>query len=371
MNRNLCRSFATAVLVCAAGIPLSASAEEMTSDVSVRSQEGLDIAADATEPADSKSFELIPENSQLIELDAFADPSMPSEVTALQERDAAVELQRAAQGEVTDPVEVEAAELPDIVDITAHDLDGVRVAILSVDSLPVLTFVEEASDVASTPKDNAESESDVDGVAVDSIVRAEEAARQIGEFYQSEADADAIRVRWETELEEYVVSLDGETLVLINDDTQYFNTTGNHSVDALQATNRLRALLGGATPLREVEGRPPEPEPEPEAVVEDNWGVSSVFSGQASWYGPGFHGRHTASGEVFNQNAMTAAHRTLPFGTRVRVTNLSNNRQVVVRINDRGPFSRGRVIDLSAAAAREIGLQRAGVGPVRVEVLSD
>ncbi|MEO0490176.1 MAG: septal ring lytic transglycosylase RlpA family protein, partial [Cyanobacteria bacterium J06659_2] len=87
------------------------------------------------------------------------------------------------------------------------------------------------------------------------------------------------------------------------------------------------------------------------------------------WYGPGFHGRRSASGEVFNQNAMTAAHRTLPFGTQVRVTNLATNQQVVVRINDRGPFSRGRIIDLSAGAARQIGLMNMGVGPVRVEVL--
>jgi rare lipoprotein A len=111
-------------------------------------------------------------------------------------------------------------------------------------------------------------------------------------------------------------------------------------------------------------------EPEPEVAVQ-NWNVSSVFTGRASWYGPGFHGRRTASGEVFNQNALTAAHRTLPFGTRVRVVNVSNHREVVVRINDRGPFTGGRVLDLSAEAARAIGLDRAGVGPVRVEVLSD
>lgn len=73
----------------------------------------------------------------------------------------------------------------------------------------------------------------------------------------------------------------------------------------------------------------------------------------ASWYGPGFHGRKTASGERFNQHAMTAAHKTLPFGTKVRVT--YKGRSVIVRINDRGPFTRGRTIDLSKAAARAIG----------------
>ncbi|MEA1834648.1 septal ring lytic transglycosylase RlpA family protein [Methylobacterium durans] len=79
-------------------------------------------------------------------------------------------------------------------------------------------------------------------------------------------------------------------------------------------------------------------------------------SGVASWYGPGFQGRRTANGERFNTHAMTAAHRTLPFGTRVRVTNRTNGRSVVVRINDRGPFVGGRVIDLSNASARALGV---------------
>lgn len=78
--------------------------------------------------------------------------------------------------------------------------------------------------------------------------------------------------------------------------------------------------------------------------------------GEASWYGPGFHGRRTANGEVFNTHALTAAHRTLPFGTKVRVVNEKTGRSVVVRINDRGPFARGRVIDLAQAAARQIGM---------------
>ena len=76
----------------------------------------------------------------------------------------------------------------------------------------------------------------------------------------------------------------------------------------------------------------------------------------ASWYGPGFHGRRTASGESFNANALTAAHRSLPFGSRVRVVNQRNGRSVVVRINDRGPYAHGRLIDLSRAAAQIIGL---------------
>lgn len=97
--------------------------------------------------------------------------------------------------------------------------------------------------------------------------------------------------------------------------------------------------------------------------------IASSFSGKASWYGPGFHGRLTANGERYNQNAMTAAHKHLRFGTRVRVTNLNNGRSVVVRINDRGPFVKGRVIDLSAAAARSLNMMHSGVVPVTVKIL--
>jgi rare lipoprotein A len=89
--------------------------------------------------------------------------------------------------------------------------------------------------------------------------------------------------------------------------------------------------------------------------------------GRASWYGPGFHGRRTASGERFDQNRLTAAHRKLPLGTRVTVTNLANGRSVRVEINDRGPYIRGRMLDLSKAAARRLGMVRDGVVRVRIE----
>lgn len=89
--------------------------------------------------------------------------------------------------------------------------------------------------------------------------------------------------------------------------------------------------------------------------------------GEASWYGPNFVGRPTANGETFDPSRLTAAHRTLPFDTQVRVTNLDNGRSVLVRINDRGPFARGRVIDLSRAAGEAIGLIATGVAPVRIE----
>jgi len=93
------------------------------------------------------------------------------------------------------------------------------------------------------------------------------------------------------------------------------------------------------------------------------------FEGVASWYGPGFAGRRTASGEVFDPAKLTAAHRSLPFGTMLRVTNTQNGRSVVVRVNDRGPFIAGRVIDLSRGAAEAIGMIGAGIARVRVEPL--
>jgi rare lipoprotein A len=96
-----------------------------------------------------------------------------------------------------------------------------------------------------------------------------------------------------------------------------------------------------------------------------------VQLGTASWYGPGFHGKPTSSGEIYDQNDLTAAHQTLPLGTRVAVTRLSNSRSVEVRINDRGPFVDGRIIDLSYAAARTLGLVGPGTARVRLEVVGE
>jgi rare lipoprotein A len=94
-------------------------------------------------------------------------------------------------------------------------------------------------------------------------------------------------------------------------------------------------------------------------------------TGLASWYGPKFHGKLTASGEVFNQEHFTAAHPTLPWGSRVKVINLDNGKSVAVRINDRGPFKRGRIIDVSRAAARALGMVGRGITTVRIEWLAD
>ena len=99
--------------------------------------------------------------------------------------------------------------------------------------------------------------------------------------------------------------------------------------------------------------------------------VKHVLKGTASWYGPGFHGKKTASGEIYDQTKLTAAHKTLPLGTKARVTNLENGNAVEVEINDRGPFVNGRIIDLSRAAAGALGLVKDGIAPVKVEVIED
>jgi len=116
---------------------------------------------------------------------------------------------------------------------------------------------------------------------------------------------------------------------------------------------------------------------EPEALpaqwakqVNKQWVKPLVAQGMASWYGPGFHGRHAADGSVYNQNAMTAAHKSLPFGTKVKVTNLNNGRSCIVRITDRGPFIAGRVLDVSKAAASALGMLSSGVASINFQVLN-
>ena len=102
---------------------------------------------------------------------------------------------------------------------------------------------------------------------------------------------------------------------------------------------------------------------------EDPTGSSFVEIGEASWYGPGFNGRKTASGERFNTSEFTAAHKTLPFGTLLKVTNLENNLFVIVRINDRGPYVRGRDVDTSYALAKQLGFVRKGVTKLNIEII--
>lgn len=135
--------------------------------------------------------------------------------------------------------------------------------------------------------------------------------------------------------------------------------------DTLQPGQVIK--LPSAKPAAASETAPPRPNETPSAAARPNSEATFFQRGMASWYGPRFHGKPTASGERFNTYTLTAAHRTLPFGTKVRVTNTRNGRWVIVRINDRGPYRGGRIIDLSFAAAREIGM--GGTARVVLEVM--
>lgn len=167
------------------------------------------------------------------------------------------------------------------------------------------------------------------------------------------------------------VLLSGSALLLSGSNAlaPAFAGTGN-LIAAAQATSTEIAIREVVPPVTgEVQPLTPAVPALPIATPTSEPRVRSVSRGQASWYGPGFFGNRTANGEVLRPGTLTAAHRTLPFGTMVRVTNLWNGRTAVVRINDRGPFHGHRVIDLAHGAAQELGLVASGVASVRLEVL--
>ncbi|MDY6781397.1 MAG: septal ring lytic transglycosylase RlpA family protein [Cyanobacteriota bacterium] len=254
-----------------------------------------------------------------------------------------------------------AAATTSLTRVYSHSWRNKPAATLYIRSIPVLTFLNSQSAAKTTS-----SSTDSTEAALTPVQRATDAANRFNALNGEDLDASALTVGWNSDREAYLITLNDEELAAIDETTILPDTTRDLTQDALQATNRLRRLLGNARPLQTNEiALRPEPIVPEQAV--DN--VIRTQRGIASWYGPGFHGRRSASGERFNQNAMTAAHRTLPFGTRVRVINRNNGRSVVVRINDRGPFIRGRVIDLSVGAARKIGMYGSGIAPVEVEVL--
>lgn len=284
-----------------------------------------------------------------------------------------------------------------IARIQPHQLAGRTAATLYVRNIPVLTFVNanpvatssiiETTKVATSgnlPSNKQASVGTNNNQATNTPVwQAAAVAAKLNQLNLDNVDASKITVTWKDGSdaankalgERYQIKVNNQELVEINAETRLPDKTNDLSEDALQATNRLRRLLGNAPPLREVFGKPvppPKPQKKPRPKLPQQISLGSVrirLNGMASWYGPGFHGNRSASGERYNQNALTAAHRSLPFGTKVRVTNTRNGRSVVVRINDRGPHIRGRIIDLSAAAARIVGVMQSGVAPVRVEVM--
>ena len=154
-------------------------------------------------------------------------------------------------------------------------------------------------------------------------------------------------------------------MTVLNISLNSFTAQAHSNKTALKSTSKI-SVFREARDRSSISNSTAE---KPMVLEREQTVIADTFSGRASWYGPNFHGRRTANGEVFNQNALTAAHPYLKFGTKVKVTNLHNGRSVVVRINDRGPFAGGRVIDLSAAAARVIEMVRTGIAPVRVTIL--
>lgn len=309
-----------------------------------------------------------------------------------------------------------------ITEIHPHNIGGYQAATLFIRKIPVLTFVSSTpvksqetklddkvgvigDDTQSTQSNNAVADSSVKVASVgnridvsnqtnigndDPVQRAGVVAAKINQLSRENVDASQIIVSWKAGNESttnqaqnksvsadpnngdrYIIKVNNQELVEINDETRSPDTTNNLAQDALQATNRLRRLLGNASPTNQILNLPARsPVSMPKLPSEINVGPVKISSrGVASYYGYDGSGNRTASGQRFNPEGMTAAHRSLPFGTKVRVTNTRNGRSVVVRINDRGPFIRGRVIDLSVAAARILGMMGSGVAPVRIEVL--
>ena len=201
----------------------------------------------------------------------------------------------------------------------------------------------------------------------DPMWRATAIAARLNQIHHDNVDANTITAAWDEQQHCYMIKAGDEALVQMTADTILPKTTQNPAEDTLEATNLIRRQVGNAPPLQSVTGAPAAATQPGTQIALGS--VRFSISGMASWYGPGFDGASSASGEVFNQDALTAAHRDLPFGTQVRVTNMDNGMSVVVRINDRGPYSGGRVIDLSRGAASVIGLVQSGVAPVKLEVL--
>lgn len=388
------------VLVASLGIgsPSPANPTSEVDDVSPTNVSQPEMQSEEV-PASAQT-EVYPGTPQVLQTTEVAiDPSVPAESPAVDEVSKVGEYQS------------QETETAAIATLHSHSLDGHQATTVYVRSIPVLTFLGDrlqatpqavpssqsvtpvsagpASDFQATAyaapaeevKLPASSQMGVpvpvqnptatplaqiaDPQGSDASWRAGAIAARINQFSREGMDPNSIVVRWDAQQRSPVIQAGETELVAITAGVLLPDTTRNPSEDALQVANRLRRLLGNATPLTEIIGAP-----RPEMQVSLGR-IQARLSGIASWYGPGFHGNRSASGERFNQHDLTAAHRTLPFGTRVRVTNVRTGRSVIVRINDRGPFSRGRVIDLSAAAARAIGMMGTGVAPVRLEVLSN
>ncbi len=262
----------------------------------------------------------------------------------------------AARSEVFKVGERGQAPLP-LVTVRPHTLAGRPAATLFVRDLPMLTFLGHTSEMTAGVKvANVQREGDP-------LIPATQLAARLNYLTQQRWDAKELQVV-QTGPQQLWLQYKNERLLRFDAQVTFEGVTKDPVQNALQITNRLRLRLGNAPPLRTVSASVAQ-----QVMTAAVGSVRLVVRGWASWYGSGFQGQRTASGEPFNPQALTAAHRTLPFGTQVRVTNLRNGQSVVVRINDRGPHVRGRDIDISAGAARALGLLPMGTAPVRLEVL--
>ena len=274
-----------------------------------------------------------------------------------------------------------------IAKIHAHKWQDRPAATVYVRNIPVLTFISvsdsgvdrnnpsrklKSTNAVKLPSNSASSWSSSTAIPPelsDPIERATVAAALLNQLNRDGIDAAKITPAWQAD--KYSIKLGEKATIQFDRGLILPNSTNDKSEDTLQAANLLRRLMGNAEPVSKVTGESPASKKLASRPVAVNFaiGATKLLSGLASWYGPGFDGNMTANGERFNQYAFTAAHRSLPFGTKVRVTNVHNGQSVVVRITDRGPFEYSRIIDLSKGAAQVIGLLGAGIGSVKMEVL--
>ncbi|ATS18408.1 hypothetical protein BRW62_06185 [Parathermosynechococcus lividus PCC 6715] len=272
--------------------------------------------------------------------------------------EAAVVASKVGERQATAPIATRA-----IATLHRYEKQGREAITVYLRGIPILTFMgTNAAQPAGVKVATASGGASPEQTTLsDAAQQATILTARLNQLHEQGFDANLIRVRWDGQQQRYRIYADKEHLLTLNNQILLPQNQQRSDEHALRIANLIRRQLGNAPALTSVDGS--------DNTVVAVGPIRMQVTGMASWYGPGFHGARTANGERFNQDAMTAAHKTLPFGTRVRVTNLHNGRSVIVRINDRGPFTPGREIDLSRGAAAAIGLIGAGVGPVRIDVL--
>ncbi|NJL99085.1 MAG: septal ring lytic transglycosylase RlpA family protein [Synechococcaceae cyanobacterium SM2_3_2] len=250
------------------------------------------------------------------------------------------------------------ADLP-LSTLYSYTIDGQEAATVYVRDLPIISFVAQDPDQPS-PLDRA---TDLTSHLNQLAQQAPDQANITVDWVEAETDSSAVASH-------YLIKIDDDVLLEVGDGVLLAPGTENHASAALMAANRLRRLLFDAPPLSSVP-QPPQPLQAEPVALENEGSLEPTLQAQTQSSSPVATEQGIASFYHHPQTsqALTAAHRTLPFGTRVRVINIENGAEAVVEINDRGPFIPGRVIDVSIAAAQALRMIQMGVAPVRVEVL--